>query len=708
MHRTRSSIITIMCLASATCAVSFLFAPNTAAVPRVEVCHIPSDNPNNFHTINRRGNALSAHLSHGDLEAPCSEFCESLCDDSDVCTIDSCNQKEQCIHVPVDCSDGNSCTEDLLCDPVEGCRNEVQLGQACDDGDACTAPDSCSSEADCVGSGVNGCCLSVADCNDSQNCTTDSCDFAAGAPMGFCRHEPVACTDSDLCVVGACNETAAVCEFIPVLCETTHVCSPYSGSCEPACEPCLALGDPELDCDAIDDGEHNGSCVLCGNDRIDVGEDCDAANDAACHTFCQSDCTCPPLMVLAEPITVGTEGTTIANAAGGFIVTVPPGTFYQTVSGKVLDANSAEISGVTVSGTLGTNTAMSRGGESGSYVLVANDDARVRPEGIAADSSGNVYVALRSSNNVFRITPLGAITQIIDATGDGDGNLLDNPRAIAVDPNGNIYVVGEDSFNVFKVTPGGVITEIVDHRTPGVGDVLGFFDRKIAADSSGNVYVSGRNTDNAFKIAPDGSITEVIDATGDGAGNILLRPASITTDSTGNVYVAGSFSDNVFKITPAGSITEIIDATGDGLGNILARPLDIAVDSGGNVYVTGIISENAFRITPAGVITRIIDATGDGVGNELFEPKGIAVDSGGNVYVAQNTLESNVFKIAPDGAIKKVLDATGDGGGNVLALPTSLAVDLNQNVYVAGALSNNVFKVTAGGEITEIIDSNQP
>lgn len=94
-----------------------------------------------------------------------------------------------------------------------------------------------------------------------------------------------------------------------------------------------------------------------------------------------------------------------------------------------------------------------------------------------------------------------AITEIIDATGDGGGNTLDWPFLVAV-------------------------------------------------DSNGNVYVSGLESDNAFKVASDGAITEIIDATGDGGGNTLDRPEGIAVDYNGNVYVSGMFSDNAFKIQP--------------------------------------------------------------------------------------------------------------------------------------------------------------
>ena len=91
------------------------------------------------------------------------------------------------------------------------------------------------------------------------------------------------------------------------------------------------------------------------------------------------------------------------------------------------------------------------------------------------------------------------ITQIIDATGDGAGNLLAGPFGVAV-------------------------------------------------DSDGNVYVPGQNSDNVFQITPSGTITQIIDATGDGAGNALAGPNGVAVDSDGNVYVAGFFSDNVFQI----------------------------------------------------------------------------------------------------------------------------------------------------------------
>jgi len=132
------------------------------------------------------------------------------------------------------------------------------------------------------------------------------------------------------------------------------------------------------------------------------------------------------------------------------------------------------------------------------------------------------------------------VTEIISAG-------LVGPHGIAVDESGNAYVAGFSSDNAFKITPDGVITEIIDRTGDGLGNTL---ERPggIAADDSGNVYVSDTLTDNAFRITPDGVVTEIIDSTGDGMGNTLRGPYAIAVDDSGNAYVTGYDSFNAFKI----------------------------------------------------------------------------------------------------------------------------------------------------------------
>jgi PKD repeat protein len=66
------------------------------------------------------------------------------CDDSDVCTTDSCNEvADECSHVPV-CDDGLYCNGAEICDAVGRC---VAGMDPCDDSDVCTI-DSCDEGAD--------------------------------------------------------------------------------------------------------------------------------------------------------------------------------------------------------------------------------------------------------------------------------------------------------------------------------------------------------------------------------------------------------------------------------------------------------------------------------------------------------------------------------------------------------------------------------
>ena len=90
-----------------------------AAKVKVEVCHFPPGNPDNFHTITISENALPAHLAHGDAPGSCDAVCGDLCDDGDKCTVDDCDPAGGCVepHPPVNCDDTNLCTTDS-CDSV--------------------------------------------------------------------------------------------------------------------------------------------------------------------------------------------------------------------------------------------------------------------------------------------------------------------------------------------------------------------------------------------------------------------------------------------------------------------------------------------------------------------------------------------------------------------------------------------------------------
>ncbi len=129
-----------------------------------------------------------------------------LCDDNSACTsFDFCLNGE-CSGVEVECNDGNECTSDS-CDPVTGCEATPISGTLCDDGNPCTANDSCSAGTCIGGSGSGG----AVSCDDGDPCTDDSCEPSQGCVHTFntapCGDDGDSCT-ADVCQLGNCVHPA--------------------------------------------------------------------------------------------------------------------------------------------------------------------------------------------------------------------------------------------------------------------------------------------------------------------------------------------------------------------------------------------------------------------------------------------------------------------------------------------------------------------
>ena len=161
-----STILAISALLAMTFAILLISTPANAGPSKVEVCHIPPDDMENFHTINISSNAMGAHLGHGDLAGACSGICAELCDDGDACTISDtgdCEDSGCPVPVPVDCSDGLFCTTDS-CSSASGCVNRPVV---------CTAPDLCHvavcSEFD------EGCVVTEKLCDNGCDLNTGEC-----------------------------------------------------------------------------------------------------------------------------------------------------------------------------------------------------------------------------------------------------------------------------------------------------------------------------------------------------------------------------------------------------------------------------------------------------------------------------------------------------------------------------------------------------
>jgi hypothetical protein len=166
------------------------------------------------------------------------------CDDGVACTTDTCLADGSCTNEPQDsaCDDWDGCNGPETCHPTQGCQPGVPM--VCNDGIVCTL-DQCS----------NGKCSFPTDpavCNDGNPCTNDSCVPPAGCSSTF---NSAACDDGDPCTVGDLC-AAGSCTGGPANnCDDANACTqdscdpqkgcvhvplgPECGACTPyAVEPC--------------------------------------------------------------------------------------------------------------------------------------------------------------------------------------------------------------------------------------------------------------------------------------------------------------------------------------------------------------------------------------------------------------------------------------------------------------------------------------
>ena len=318
------------------------------------------------------------------------------------------------------------------------------------------------------------------------------------------------------------------------------------------------------------------------------------------------------------------------------------------------------------------------------------------PQGVAVDSSGNVYVADPSNNKIRKITSTGVVTTLAGSgeygsvDGTGTAASFSGPAGVAVDSSGNVYVADEGNHRIRKITPVGVVTTLAG----GGGNSWGGF------------------------------------ADGTGTAASFSSPAGVAVDGNGNVYVADSMNHRIRKITPAGVVTTLAGgggnwwggfADGQGADASFLYPLSVAVDGSGNVYVADNSNLRIRKITSGGLVTTLAgtgsEGSSDGQGSlaSFKFPRGVAVDGSGNVYVADYE-NHRIRKISSSGMVTTLAGGSGigwngsgftEGQGSLASFnyPRGVAVDLSGNVYVADQSNNRIRKITSGGAVTTLAGS---
>ena len=261
-------------------------------------------------------------------------------------------------------------------------------------------------------------------------------------------------------------------------------------------------------------------------------------------------------------------------------------------------------------------------------------NAQLNARGVAVDSAGVVYIADLSNNG--RVRKVGLDGTITTFAGGGT-NLKDGipalqaqisgPVSVAADASGNIYVADIATVSVRVIAADGTIrTTVAGNGTGGfsgdvhpattasIGSILG-----IAVDNLGNLFIADGENLRLRKVGPDGIIQTIAGVgqtrfSGDGGPATQATFGQIggmTLDRFGNLYVSDA-KNNVIRRINKGIIqtvagTGIAGDTGDegpATSATLLDPEELSAAPDGTLFFAE-RSAGAHRIrkiTPDGVI----------------------------------------------------------------------------------------------------------
>ena len=200
------------------------------------------------------------------------------------------------------------------------------------------------------------------------------------------------------------------------------------------------------------------------------------------------------------------------------------------------------------------------------------------PRGIAVDSTGNVYVADQNNHTILKIAPGVIVTTLAglagmsgNSNGTGSAARFNRPQGVAVDTTGTVYVADSSNNTIRQITPAGVVTTLAGQAgsfgsNDGTGSAARFGNpQAIAVDDTGTLYVADTGNHTIRQITAGAVVTTIAGCSGCiGAENWgrFNSPQGIAVNAEGDLYVADTRNNTIR--TNAARRTNHGDFDGDG------------------------------------------------------------------------------------------------------------------------------------------------
>ncbi len=283
------------------------------------------------------------------------------------------------------------------------------------------------------------------------------------------------------------------------------------------------------------------------------------------------------------------------------------------------------------------------------------------PDGVAFDSSGNLYIADTGNNKIKKVAitaggtnggTIGNISVVAGTgtacatpftSGCGEGGpatsgTLNAPTDVALDSSNNIIIADEGDCTI-----------------------------RLVAGSTASFYNASRTVNNIYRI---GGTFGTCSTSGDGAAatsGTLNNPFGIDVDSGGNIYIA-QWTTTIVRIRKIASDDTVSTIAGSGAGSggstdgaattvaTFLQPIDVAWDANNSTLYIADSGNSKIRTLVGSTVSTIAGGGsanpgdgGPGLAGTLSPPGGVSVKSNGDLFITSSSAGANVRRLyGPD------------------------------------------------------------
>ncbi len=189
------------------------------------------------------------------------------------------------------------------------------------------------------------------------------------------------------------------------------------------------------------------------------------------------------------------------------------------------------------------------------------------PQGIATDSSNDVYVADTGNNRIQKFSATGGFITAWGSAGTGNGQFT-SPSGVAVDSSGNVYVADAGNNRIQKFDSSGAFITKWGSAGTGNGQFGVTTTLDVATGSHDNVIVADTANNRIQKFRPSGTFITTWGTAGTGTSQ-FNGPSGVAVAATDHVYVVDRANNRIQKFHETDAVTPdtTIDSGPSGLTN---------------------------------------------------------------------------------------------------------------------------------------------